>query len=58
MLAEKLNLKKEKEISHLLENQFQPKGKRKDVDTKVFFGDKNYSKIYDICKGNMKKLEY
>ena len=58
MLAEKLNLKKVKEISHLLDNQFQPKGKRKDVDTKVFFGDKNYSKIYDICKGNMKKLEY
>ena len=58
ILAEKLDLKKVREISHLLDKQFQPKGKRKDVDIKVFFGNENYSKIYDICRTNMRKLEY
>ena len=58
MLAEKLDLTKIGEISHLLEKQFQPIGRRKNQDKKVFFGDKNYSKIYEICKENMKKLEY
>ena len=58
MLAKKLELSQNGEISNLLEKQFQPKGKRKNQDIKLFFGDVNYSKIYEICKENMKKLDY
>ena len=58
LLAKKLDLNQTGEISHLLEKQFQPKGRRKNQETKIFFGDKNYSKIYETCKENMKKIGY
>tara|TARA_B100000674_G_C37946168_1_gene965038 strand:- start:725 stop:1567 length:843 start_codon:yes stop_codon:yes gene_type:complete len=58
LLAKKLELTQNGEISHLLDKQFQPKGRRKNQDVKVFFGDENYSKIYEICEENMNKIGY
>ena len=57
-LSEKLNMKEISDISHLLDKQFQPKGKQQKVDVKKFFGAVNYHKIDSICKKNMKKLGY
>jgi len=58
ILSSKLKLNNNKEISHLLEKQFQIKGRRKDVDLTDFFGKQNYQKIESICKENMKELGY
>jgi len=57
-LSDKLNLTQEIDISHLLDKQFQPKGKKQSVDLKVFFEKANYSRIKEICKKNMQKLGY
>lgn len=57
-LSDKLNLTQQIDISHLLDKQFQPKGKKKSVDLKVFFEKENYSRIKEICKENMQKLGY
>ena len=58
ILSSKLKLDNNKEISHLLEKQFQIKGRKKDVDLTEFFGGENYQRIESICKENMKKLGY
>lgn len=57
-LSKKLNLKITSDISHLLNKQFQPKGKEKNRNVKYFFGTQNYNRIKHICKENMNKLGY
>ncbi|MEE2931009.1 MAG: sulfotransferase [Bacteroidota bacterium] len=57
-LAKSLSLNKKSKITHLLNKQYQPKGSKKNIDLQVFFGEKNYHKILDICKYNMSKLGY
>ena len=57
-LSKKLNLKEKSDISHLLDKQFQPKGKQQKVDIKEFFGEENYLRIENICNQNMRELGY
>lgn len=57
-LSNKLKLENNIEISHLLEKQFQPKGKKQNMNITEFFEEENYQKIQSICKENMEKLGY
>ena len=57
-LSSKLNLENNNKISHLLEKQFQQKGKKQDIDITEFFGEENYQRIQSICKKNMEELRY
>ena len=57
-LAKTLNIEAKSKISHLVNKQYQPRGKQKNMDIKEFFGEKNYNRIKDICKNNMNKLSY
>jgi hypothetical protein len=57
-LSKKLKLKEISDISHLLDKQFQPRGKQRKINVEEFFGTNNYNKIKYLCKENMKKLGY
>ena len=57
-IANELNLKSINDISEILDKQYQPKGKKRDIAVKDFFGEENLSRITNICKENMQKLGY
>ena len=57
-LSKKLELDEINEIKHLVNKQFQSKGKNKDQDTLSFFGGENHNIILKICGKNMSKLGY
>jgi|TARA_B110000914_G_scaffold150098_1_gene131521 hypothetical protein len=57
-LAKKLELNELNEINHLLNKQFQSKGKNKNQDMLSFFGKENYNIILKICGDNMRHLGY
>jgi len=54
-LAIKLGLKPINTITHLVDKQFQPKG-NSNVNLKDFYGEKNYSKIENICNKLIKEF--
>ncbi len=57
-LSIELGLKNITDISSILNNQFQPKGKNRKIDSKDFFGKTNYQKIENICKDNLMRFKY
>jgi len=56
-LAKKLNLQTTGMTKYIKDRQFQPKG-NSNIDLLEFFGDKNLSKIEDICGEKMINIGY
>ena len=57
-LSDNLGIAKICDISTELEKQYQPKGKKQNVDILHFFGEKNRNTITNICRENMRRLGY
>lgn len=57
-LAKKLNLDIKKDITHLLDYNFQPKGKKKSIKKIDFFGKENLDLITKLCEKNIRKFGY
>lgn len=57
-LANQLKLRPKKEITHLLQKQYQPAGKKRNINIKDFFGEENYQKISKICGEKIKEIGY
>ena len=56
-LAQLLQLPVQQSIRHLVDKQFQPKGKHS-ISLGDFFGEQNLNKINSICKSRMVQLGY
>ena len=56
-LAKKLNLDIKKDITHLLDYNFQPKGKKKSIKKIDFFGKENLDLITKLCEKNVVNVE-
>ncbi|WP_324616497.1 sulfotransferase family protein [Lusitaniella coriacea] len=56
-LAQRVNLNPNKDISDLVDIQYQPRGNRA-VNLMEFFGQENSMKIDSICKTGMERLNY
>lgn len=56
-ISKKVGIEPKYSIGHIVDKQFQPKGER-NIDLKIFYGEKNYKIIEDICCNLMKEFNY
>ena len=56
-IASSFQLNQVKDITNILDYQFQPRGNRK-VSCEEFFGEKNFNRINHLCGSRMKLLGY
>lgn len=57
-IASTLNLDPKNDVSGILDRQYQPKGQKRNIAVKDFFGEENFLRIEKICKENLKRLGY
>jgi len=57
-LAKQLGISAKNNITNILDKQYQPKGRKKNINLLEFFGKENYNKINYLCKKRMQKLGY
>ncbi|TDX42939.1 sulfotransferase domain-containing protein [Halanaerobium congolense] len=56
--CEDLNIKKQNDISHLVDKQYQPKGENKNKEITELFSEEVIRNIENICSSEMEKLGY
>jgi len=56
-VAQSLGLEIKNDISEYLDIEYQPKGKNKDANWQIFFGN-NFARINKICGGRMRLFDY